>query len=83
MRYHEGDNAILKILNALSEQQKNGEPLNPFLNRYLENEQKDIGIGAQILNDLGIRKLRLLTNTPRKRVGLIGYGLEIVENISI
>lgn len=83
LRYNDGEDAILQIMNALSEQQKNGEPLNPFLNRYLENEQKDIGIGAQILNDLGIRKLRLLTNTPRKRVGLIGYGLEIVENVSI
>ncbi len=83
LRYNDGNDAILQIMNALSEQQKNGEPLNPFLNRYLENEQKDIGIGAQILNDLGIRKLRLLTNTPRKRVGLIGYGLEIVENVSI
>lgn len=83
LRYSDGDDAILQIMNALSKQQKSGEPLDPFLNRYLENEQKDIGIGAQILNDLGIRKLRLLTNTPRKRVGLIGYGLEIVENISI
>lgn len=83
LRYNEGDDAILKIMEALRDQQKNDKPLNPFLNRYLEDEQKDIGIGAQILNELGIRKLRLLTNTPRKRVGLIGYGLEIVENVSI
>ncbi|MFK7810405.1 MAG: 3,4-dihydroxy-2-butanone-4-phosphate synthase [Saprospiraceae bacterium] len=83
LRYNDGDDAILKVMEALSEQQKKGEPLNPFLNRYLENEQKDIGIGAQILNELGVRKLRILTNTPRKRVGLIGYGLEIVENVPI
>jgi 3,4-dihydroxy 2-butanone 4-phosphate synthase / GTP cyclohydrolase II len=83
LRYNDGNGAILRIMNALREQQQNGEVLNPFLNRYLENEQKDIGIGAQILHDLGIRKLRLLTNTPRKRVGLIGYGLEIVEHVGI
>ncbi len=47
------------------------------------NEHRDLGIGAQILNELGISKIRLLTNRPRKRVGLIGYGLEITENISI
>jgi 3,4-dihydroxy 2-butanone 4-phosphate synthase/GTP cyclohydrolase II len=44
---------------------------------------RDYGIGAQILRDLGVRKLRLLTNNPRKVVGLAGYGLEIVERLSI
>ena len=42
-------------------------------------DHRDYGIGCQILRDLGIRKLRLLTNNPTKRVGLAGYGLEIVE----
>ena len=46
-------------------------------------DQRDYGIGAQILRYLGISKLRLMSNNPKKRVGLIGYGLEIVENISI
>lgn len=45
--------------------------------------QRELGIGAQILYELGVRKIKLLTNSPRKRVGLIGYGLEIVENIVI
>jgi 3,4-dihydroxy 2-butanone 4-phosphate synthase/GTP cyclohydrolase II len=40
-------------------------------------------VGAQILRHLGVTKLRLLTNNPKKRVGLIGYGLEIVENIPL
>jgi len=44
---------------------------------------RDYGIGAQILRDLGVRKLRLLTNNPRKVVGLAGYGLEIVERVPI
>jgi 3,4-dihydroxy 2-butanone 4-phosphate synthase/GTP cyclohydrolase II len=46
-------------------------------------DSRDYGIGAQILSDLGISKLKLITNNPKKRVGLMGYGLEIVENISI
>ena len=44
---------------------------------------RDYGIGAQILADLGVRKLRLLTNNPKKVAGLSGYGLEIVEQIPI
>lgn len=44
---------------------------------------RDYGIGAQILFDLGIRKIRLLTNNPRKIIGLEGYGLEIVESVPI
>jgi len=46
-------------------------------------DERDYGVGAQILNLLGIRKMRLLTNNPVKRVGLEGYGLEIVENVPI
>ncbi len=46
-------------------------------------DNRDYGIGAQILNDLGVRKIRLITNNPKKRVGLMGYGLEIVENVPI
>jgi len=44
---------------------------------------RDYGIGAQILHDLGVRKMRLLTNNPRKLVGLTGYGLEIIERVPI
>ncbi|HEX7489526.1 MAG TPA: bifunctional 3,4-dihydroxy-2-butanone-4-phosphate synthase/GTP cyclohydrolase II, partial [Anaeromyxobacteraceae bacterium] len=44
---------------------------------------RDYGIGAQILRDLGVRKMRLLTNNPKKIVGLEGYGIEVVERISI
>lgn len=46
-------------------------------------DERDYGVGAQILNMLGIRKMRLMTNNPVKRIGLEGYGLEIVENVPI
>jgi len=45
--------------------------------------KKDLGVGAQILRELGIQKIRLLTNHPKPRTGFIGYGLEIVENIQL
>ncbi len=48
-----------------------------------QKDQRDYGVGAQILRDLNISKIRLLTNNPRKRIGLMGYGLEIVENVPI
>jgi 3,4-dihydroxy 2-butanone 4-phosphate synthase/GTP cyclohydrolase II len=46
-------------------------------------DQRDYGIGAQILVSLGIRKIRLITNNPRKFVGLSGYGLEIVDRVPL
>lgn len=46
-------------------------------------DHRDYGIGCQILRDLGLRKLRLMTNNPTKRVGLQGYGLEIVDRVPI
>ncbi len=48
-----------------------------------ESDMRHYGIGAQILGSLGVRKMRLLTNNPRKLVGLSGYGLEIVERVPI
>lgn len=46
-------------------------------------DDRDYGVGAQILRDLGVSKMKLMSNNPKKRTGLIGYGLEIVENIPI
>lgn len=48
-----------------------------------KGDQRDYGIGAQIIRDLNVRKMRLMTNNPTKRTGLIGYGLEVVENVSL
>lgn len=46
-------------------------------------DERDYGVGAQILRSLGVRKMRLMSNNPTKRAGLIGYGLEVVENVPI
>jgi 3,4-dihydroxy 2-butanone 4-phosphate synthase/GTP cyclohydrolase II len=46
-------------------------------------DQRDYGVGAQILRHLGVTKLRLVSNNPKKRVGLLGYGLEVVENVPL
>jgi len=46
-------------------------------------DERDYGVGAQIIRDLGIKKMRLLSNNPKKRTGLIGYGLEIIENVPL
>jgi len=46
-------------------------------------DERDFGVGAQILRYLGVRKMKLLTNHPSKRIGLIGYGLEVTENLAL
>jgi 3,4-dihydroxy 2-butanone 4-phosphate synthase/GTP cyclohydrolase II len=46
-------------------------------------DERDYGIGAQILKELGLTKIRLLTNNPRKRVGISGFGLEVIERVSL
>lgn len=54
-------------------------------NRHLgfKDDEREYGVGAQILADLGVRKLRLMTNNPRKFIALSGYGMEIVERVPI
>ncbi|MCS3642712.1 3,4-dihydroxy-2-butanone-4-phosphate synthase [Salinibacter ruber] len=90
---HEGTGAILYMMQSNHGQgllsklkdlerhqnQDDGAPTDVSL----EMDHRDYGIGCQILRDLGIRKLRLLTNNPRKRIGLAGYGLELVEQTPI
>ncbi len=48
-----------------------------------QEDEREYGVGAQILKELGVRKMRLMTNNPVKRVGLEGFGLEVVENIHL
>lgn len=83
LRQDEDHNTIFETLEKMKEQKETGKNIDPRPERSKSTHQRDLGIGAQILNDLGIRKLRLLTNRPRKRVAITGYELEIVENVPI
>lgn len=60
-----------------------GETPTEEIKKVFRSDDRDYGIGAQILRSLGIRKLRLITNNHAKRVGLKGYGLEVIEEISL
>jgi 3,4-dihydroxy 2-butanone 4-phosphate synthase/GTP cyclohydrolase II len=59
------------------------EPAAASSEDHQRKTQREIGIGAQILSDLGIRQIRLLTNHPRRVAALEGYGIEIVEQVGI
>ena len=74
---------LLNKLKAYKLQEQGLDTVEANLQLGFDMDNRDYGIGAQILHDLGISKLKLITNNPKKRVGLMGYGLEIVENISI
>lgn len=74
---------LLNKLKAYRLQEQGMDTVEANLHLGFKMDQRDYGLGAQILRHLNITKLRLMTNNPRKRVGLIGYGLEIVENIPI
>ncbi|PZR26700.1 MAG: bifunctional 3,4-dihydroxy-2-butanone-4-phosphate synthase/GTP cyclohydrolase II [Citrobacter freundii] len=74
---------LLNKLKAYRLQEEGMDTVEANLHLGFQMDQRDYGVGAQILRSLGITKLRLMSNNPRKRVGLIGYGLEVVENIPI
>ena len=84
MRHLEKNESILSRLKMLKDQQNGIEiPARNTGNGAASTAQRDYGVGAQILRDLGISKIKLITTNPRRRVGLMGYGLEIVENVLI
>jgi 3,4-dihydroxy 2-butanone 4-phosphate synthase/GTP cyclohydrolase II len=75
MRHGEKGDSLINKLRELDN--------NPTNDPLKKEEQRDFGVGAQILRDLNVKKINLITNNPRKRIGLIGYGLEIVENVKL
>ena len=74
---------LLNKLKAYKLQEQGLDTVEANLHLGFPMDKRDYGIGAQILRYLGISKLRLLSNNPRKRAGLLGYGLEIVETIPV
>lgn len=74
---------LLNKLRAYLLQENGMDTVEANLELGFDMDQRDYGVGAQILRSLGISKMRLMTNNPKKRAGLIGYGLEVVENVPI
>ena len=74
---------LLNKLKAYKLQEEGYDTVEANLKLGFKMDERDYGIGAQILRDLGVSKMKLMTNNPQKRTGLIGYGLEIVENVDI
>jgi len=73
-----------RLIHEMKMLQKDGVTEQPLSRKFgLKMDTKDYGVGAQILRDLGISKIKLISNNPQKRVGLIGYGLEILEYVEM
>jgi 3,4-dihydroxy 2-butanone 4-phosphate synthase/GTP cyclohydrolase II len=74
---------LLNKLRAYKLQESGLDTVEANLQLGFSMDQRDYGLGAQILRDLGVSKMKLITNNPKKRSGLIGYGLEIVEEVPL
>ena len=74
---------LLNKLKAYKLQENGMDTVEANLELGFQMDERDYGVGAQILRDLGVRKIKLMSNNPKKRKGLIGYGLEIVENVAL
>lgn len=74
---------LLNKLKAYKLQEEGMDTVEANLHLGFQADQRDYGVGAQILRHLNVTHLRLMSNNPKKRVGLIGYGLQIVENVPI
>ncbi|MFC2176773.1 bifunctional 3,4-dihydroxy-2-butanone-4-phosphate synthase/GTP cyclohydrolase II [Bacteroidota bacterium] len=74
---------LLNKLKAYELQEQGMDTVEANLALGFKMDERDYGIGAQILRDLGITKMKLMSNNPKKRTGLIGYGLEIVDNVTL
>ena len=74
---------LLNKLKAYELQEKGKDTVEANLELGFNADDRDYGVGAQILRYIGVSKIRLLSNNPKKRVGLMGYGIEIIENIPL
>lgn len=70
-------------LKAYKLQEQGRDTVEANLELGFKADERDYGVGAQMLRELGVSKMRLMSNNPKKRTGLIGYGLEIVENVAL
>lgn len=74
---------LLNKLKAYKLQEEGKDTVEANLALGFKMDQRDYGVGAQILRHLGVSKMKLMSNNPKKRAGIVGFGLEIVENVPI
>ncbi len=74
---------LMAKIEAYKLQEEGLDTVDANIHLGFDADERDYGVGASILNELGVSKMRLMTNNPVKRVGLEGFGLEIVENVPI
>ena len=74
---------LLNKLKAYKLQEQGMDTVEANLHLGFGMDERDYGVGAQILRELGITKMKLMTNNPRKRAGMMGYGLEVTETVPI
>jgi 3,4-dihydroxy 2-butanone 4-phosphate synthase/GTP cyclohydrolase II len=74
---------LLNKLKAYKLQEMGRDTVEANLELGFKMDERDYGVGAQILRNLGVKKIKLISNNPKKRAGLMGYGLEIIESIPI
>jgi 3,4-dihydroxy 2-butanone 4-phosphate synthase/GTP cyclohydrolase II len=74
---------LINKLKAYKLQEEGKDTVEANLELGFKMDERDYGVGAQILRDLGIRKIKLISNNPKKRAGLMGYGLEIIDKVPI
>jgi len=81
MRPHQDGSEVIAGLRLLKSRMQDGKAAK--ISQPASMDQRDFGIGAQILRDLKVSKLRILSNSPKNRIGLEGYGLEVVEFVGM
>ena len=74
---------LINKLHAYNLQENGLDTVEANLQLGFKADNRDYGVGAQILRSLGVSKMRLISNNPTKRAGMVGYGLEVVENVSL
>ncbi len=74
---------LMNKIKAYALQEKGLDTVDANIHLGFDADERDYGVGANILRELGVSKMRLITNNPVKRIGLEGYGLQIVENVPI